>query len=74
MPIGCMMVRYGVYFGIFENEGLVSSDTYTKARRPSEKRLMTLILTFADEGSRRDTPPQWVLESQMREADIGSGD
>lgn len=52
-PEGQDIPNPGVYLEVVPNERLVFTDAYTAAWVPSEKPFMTVILTFADEGSGR---------------------
>src|SRR3954462_4162885 len=49
-PDGNEFPNRGVYLEVVENERLVFTDAYTKAWEPSEKPIMTVVLTFEDVG------------------------
>jgi len=51
-PQGNDMPSRGVYLEVVENERVVFTDAYAKAWEPSEKRFMTVILTFEDQGGK----------------------
>lgn len=46
------MPHRGVYLEVVPNERLVFTDAYVTAWEPSAKPLMTVILTFEDEGGK----------------------
>lgn len=51
-PDGADLPNPGVYLEVVKNERLVVTDAYTSAWVPSQKPMMTLILTFEDEGGK----------------------
>jgi uncharacterized protein YndB with AHSA1/START domain len=51
-PDGVEFPNRGIYLEVIPNERLVFTDAYEEAWRPSHKPFMTVILTFADEGSK----------------------
>ena len=51
-PDGTEMPNRGVYLEVVRNETLVFTNAYTKAWEPSDKPLMTVVLTFEDLGGK----------------------
>ena len=51
-PDGTEAPNPGVYLDVVENERIVFTDAYVDAWTPSQKPMMTVILTFEDEGGK----------------------
>ena len=51
-PDGNDLPNRGVYLEVVKNEKLVITDAYTEALEPSEKPIMTVIVTFENEGGK----------------------
>ena len=76
-PEGREFPNRGVYLEVVENERLVFTDAYTEAWQPSQKRFMTVIVTFENEdGKTRYTARvrQWTVADREAHEKMGFHD